>query len=443
MKQIIALVFITAGFYFSNIVVKAQPSVTWEKVLNYTDNSGLYKTQQTSDNGFIAIGENRVGGYAKMYLARFNEFGDSMWVNYFDLTINAAYKGYWIEETADEGFIIAGSGQGSNSDAYLVKTDSLGNILWFKTFGGFNLDQGRCVKQIFDKGYIISIRTTSISGTNDIMLVRTDSLGNVLWSKVFGDSIFHEYGNEFQVINNSEIIICGVKRILNQPSNLYLIKTNLNGDKIWTKTYTHFAESVGHSIDISNDGGFIIGGIADTTTENHWKSLVLKTDTSGNIQWQRTYSTGLNEWCHSIRTLNNGYVFCGMSDSTLLGYERANIRVIDKSGNILHENYFRPGTDNNSFRSVELTNDNGFILCGLADYGYSLSYIVHTDSTGRIKPVGIINNEQVIENFKLFQNYPNPFNSQTRIKYKLNYSGYLRISLFDIMGRIITNLVNE
>jgi len=432
-------------FYFPFYLnANAQKPITWQRVLTYTDNSVLHKAQQTSDGGYIAVGDNRVSGNSKLYIAKFNEYGDSLWVKYFDLSVNDSYRGEWIEETYDKGFIIAGSGDGPNTDAYLVKTDSSGNIQWFKTFGGFNLDQGECVKQISDKGYILSVRTTSVSGTNDIMLVRTDSLGNLIWSRIYGNNIYHEYGHEIQIVNNSGVIICGLKRITNQPSNLYLIKADLNGDTLWTKTYSQFIGSVGHSIDITHDGGFIIGGTIDTTTNNYPKSLVLKTDTSGNIQWQRTYSTGLNEWCRSIRKIYNGYVFCGMSDSTLQGYEKAMVRVIDNSGNILYENFFRPGSSYTSFRSVELTKDKGFILCGAADYGYSLSYIVRTDSTGRIKPVGINNNdEQVIEDFELFQNYPNPFNSQTRIKYNLYNSGFLRITLFDIKGKVITNLEYE
>ncbi|MEO8210835.1 MAG: T9SS type A sorting domain-containing protein [bacterium] len=442
MKRLALIVYIMVGIYFFQEELYAQ-STTWERVLNYTDNSVLHKAQQTSDRGYIAVGQNRINNNAKMYLAKFDKFGDSTWVKYFDLSVNDYFSGEWIEETHDKGFIIAGSG-GPNSDAYLVKTDSLGSVQWFKTFGGFDIEQGECVKQIFDKGYILLVRTTSVSGTNDIMLVRTDSLGKVVWSKIYGNNIYQEIGYEFQVVNNSELIICGVKRITNQSSNLYLIKANFLGDTIWTKTYTQYAESVAHSIDISNDNGFIIGGTADTTTNNYPKSLVLKTDTSGNIQWQRIYSTGLNEWCRSIRKINHGYVFCGMSDSTLQGYERAIVRTIDESGNVLYENYFRPGSIYTSFRSVELTTDNGLILCGVADFGYSLSYIVRTDSTLRIKTVGINNyNEQVVHNFELFQNYPNPFNSQTVIKFNLNNSGFFRITLFDINGKEVADLVNE
>ncbi|HAY32639.1 MAG TPA: hypothetical protein DCY06_00775, partial [Bacteroidetes bacterium] len=418
-------------------------SLTWQKVLGYTDNSGLFKTQQTSDGGYIAIGENRINNFAKMYIAKFNKFGDSLWVKYFDLQVSSSYRGYWIEETHDKGFIIAGSGSGVNGDAFLVKSDSIGNVEWYKTFGGSNLDQGKCVKQIFDKGFILLLRTNSISGTNDIMLVRTDSIGNTIWTKIYGNNEYQEYGNEFQIDNDTGIIIVGLKRITNMPSNLFLIKTNLFGDTLWTKTYSDYTQSAGYSLDIGNNGNYIIGGTADTTDSNFPKSLVMKTDTSGNLIWKKTYSLGMNEWCRSIRKKNNGYVFCGMSDSTLQGYERATVRVIDESGNVVYENFFRPGSDYTNFRSVELTTDNGFILCGVADYGYSLSYIVKTDSTCRIKPLNINFANEQIQYYELLQNYPNPFNSQTIIGYNLPNFEFCRLFVFDIQGKVVAKLVNE
>lgn len=417
--------------------------LTWQSVLGYTDNSSLEKTLQTSDGGYVAIGDNRISGFSKMYIAKFSNYGDSIWVKYFDLLVSYNYRGSWIEETHDKGFIITGSGSGVNGDAYLVKTDSNGNVEWFKTFGGSNLDQGRCVKQIFDKGFILLIRTNSVSGTNDIMLVRTDSLGNTIWNKIYGNSMYQEYGNEFQIVNETEIIIVGLKRITNMPANLLLIKTNLFGDTLWTKTYSDFIQSAGYSLDIGQDGNYIIGGTADTTNGNFPKSLVMKTDSSGKVIWKKRYSLGNNEWCRSIRKKKNGYVFCGMSDSTLQGYERATVRVIDESGNVVYENYFRPGSIYTSFRSVELTTDNGFILCGVADYGYSLSYIVHTDSTCRIKPLNIENTNELIQNFELLQNYPNPFNSQTIISYNLRHSGFYKLFLFDIQGKIVAKLSDE
>lgn len=265
--------------------MNAQP-VTWERVLNFTDNCQLNKAHQTSDGGYVAIGESRIGIHQKMFLVKYNRYGDTLWTKYFDQNVNAGYGGYWVQETTDKGYIIAGRGEGINTDAYLIKTDSVGNILWYRTFGGTDLDQARCVKQLDDKGYILLANTNSNGPTVDILVIRTDSLGNEIWSKIYGGNNFAEIAREIIVLNNSGFILTGTVRP--GPDNLYLLRLNENGDTLWSKSFTNYIGSEGYSIDITNDGGFIVGGTCDSLGNNNKKSYVIKTDSLGNLQWSKT-----------------------------------------------------------------------------------------------------------------------------------------------------------
>ena len=379
-----------------------------------------------------------------MILVKFNKYGDTLWNKYFDLSVNSSYNGIWIEETKDKGFILTGSGPGVSTDAYIVKTDSTGNVKWYRTFGGADLDQGRCVKQLSDNGYILLMRTFSYSPTSDILLIKTDSLGNEMWRKLFSDSIYNEIGNEIQVIGNSGFIIAGWKQITKKPASLYLIRLNLSGDTIWTKTYNNYSSTAAYSVDTTSDKGFIIGGIADSTTNNYPLSYLLKIDELGNLEWEKRYSSAFKEYCYSIKTLkNNRYAFCGMSDSTFFNYERAILRVIESNGNILIEKYFRSGLSENAFQSIDLTNDQGFILCGYSKYNLTKSFIVRTDSLGNINPIGINSNFELLKDFSIDQNYPNPFNSQTIIRFSLNRPAIIKIELYDVTGKYITTLLNE
>jgi len=436
MKLTLKIFFLICLSFKTNPNLQSQ-NLNWEKVLSYTDVCVFNKALQTTDSGYICVGQNRIGSNVKMYFLKLNSFGDTIWSRHFDLNVNSVYRCKWVQNTSDNGFIMCGSGAGINSDAYLIKVDSLGNIIWYKTFGGNGIDVAQCVKQLSDGGYIILVSTTSFTDYG-MLAIRTDSLGNSIWSKFYLGG-----AGEIEIVKNSGFIISGV---LNDKA--YLLRMDNNGDSLWSKNYGEYLGSVGFSIDNTEDNGFIVGGICDTSISNNKKSYVIKTDSTGNIQWSNRYSTSYNEWCYSIRSVNNSkYVMCGMSDSLPVSFERAFIRLIDKNGSILSEKFYRGagGKISNSFYSVENTNDKGFILCGFTNIGSGRGYIVKTDSMLNIKPVGIKNEDLILKDFNLFQNYPNPFNPKTIINYELKATGdYLVIlKVFDILGNEIANLVNE
>jgi len=416
-------------------------AITWGKILNNTHYCDLYKIQQTSDGGYITVGEDKIGIDYKIFVSKFNRYGDSVWSKYYDLNVNADYRGFWVKETYDKGYIISGSGDGPLTDSYLMKTDSLGNIQWVKVFSTPAFDQGTCVKELPDKGFILLNRTAPFPN-NRIMLIRTDSSGNTLWSKIYGD---YHFGLEVQYIENSGYIIAGFRRFEQENlSRLYLLRTDLSGDTIWSKLFYEFNHSAAYSIDLTEDRGFIIGGVVDTSLNFHLNSYILKTDSMGNIQWQQRYANGYNETCYSIRRYKKtGYIFCGFSDSLQNGFQRGIIRKIDLVGNILYEKYFRFGGIDNRFHSIESTYDNGLIICGgISTSNSAKGLVIKTDSTGEIYPVEVQNsNQQVSIRFELYQNFPNPFNPITTINFELLKAAQIQLIVYNVEGKKIKILI--
>ncbi|MCI0450465.1 MAG: T9SS type A sorting domain-containing protein [Chlorobi bacterium] len=413
--------------------------------MSYTINSSFYKAHQTSDGGYIDAGVNSIGNTSKMYIVKFNKYGDTLWTKHYNINVNDTYGAYWVEEINDRGFIVGGSGP--SSSAGLLKTDSIGTFQWYRTFAdGW---QTWCVSKTIDSGYILAIRTGNSYGpTDDVRILKTDSLGNTIWDKVFVDNNSEDYISEIKPLDNYGYVALGTKWPIGDSADVYLMRLDSNGDTLWTKTIGGNRSEGGSSIDIANDGGFILSGSSNSFNPNYFfQSYLVKTDSLGNVQWQRTYTTAFNERCFSIRTIPlRGYVFCGQSDSILSFGERAFVRVIDFTGNILHEKFYRPGDDGNRFRSVELTNDGGFILCGYADFEFGAlnSYIVRTDSLGNIKPIGIsINSNEIPLNAELFQNYPNPFNPETVIKFNINKKEHVKLIIYDVLGRELVTLIEK
>ncbi|MBF0302921.1 MAG: hypothetical protein HQK73_07765, partial [Desulfamplus sp.] len=188
-----------------------------------------------------------------------------------------------VYPTSDGGFIVTGYtssiGAGGN-DVYLIKTDSNGNELWSKTFGGKNDDYGRSVYPTRDGGFIVTGYTSSIgAGESDVYLIKTDSNGNEIWSKTLGGKS-SDYGNSVYPTSDGGFIITGnTSSIGAGSSDVYLIKTDSNGNELWSKTLGGKKYDYSYSVYPTSDGGFIITGY--TFPDN---ILLIKTDKYGEAE---------------------------------------------------------------------------------------------------------------------------------------------------------------
>ena len=189
--------------------------------------------------------------------------------------------GHSVRQTTDGGYIIIGGteyfGAGS-SDVYLIKTDSAGNMLWNKTFGGPGFDQGWSVQQTTDGGYIITGNKGYSTGDSDLYLVKTDSAGNMLWNKTFGGS-GSDIGWSIQQTNDGGYIIAGATYSFGAVSgDVYLVKTDIAGNMLWSKTFGGSGWDVGESVQQTDDGGYIIAGNLQSFGESSDVYLIKLTD---------------------------------------------------------------------------------------------------------------------------------------------------------------------
>src|SRR5437867_391901 len=168
-----------------------------------------------------------------------------------------------VQQTSDGGYIIAGSTSsfGVGGDVYLIKTNALGDTLWTRTYGSPFDDYGYSVQQTSDGGYIITGSTGSCGpGCSDVKLIKTNSLGDTLWTRTYGGS-FADRGYSVQHASDGGYIIvrstptCGSSDV-----DVYLIKTNALGDTLWTRTYGGSGNDYGNSVQQTSDGGYIVGG---------------------------------------------------------------------------------------------------------------------------------------------------------------------------------------
>lgn len=193
----------------------------------------------------------------------FSQAPDTLWTK--TIGGNLSDVGNSVKQTIDSGFVIAGitkSFGAGGEDIYLIRTDQNGDILWTKTFGGSNNDKAFTVHQTDDNGFIIVGTTASFgNGQDDFLLWKTDSLGNTEWFKTYGNSV-NERGFDGEQTLDGGYIIVGDSS--GQSTNTWIIKTDSAGNILWSKSIgfnsSSFPSYHGYSVQQTNDSSYVICG---------------------------------------------------------------------------------------------------------------------------------------------------------------------------------------
>jgi hypothetical protein len=343
-----------------------EPAVQWQKTFGGSSSDEGYSVQQTSDGGYIIAGSTASFGAGSydVYLIKTDPNGNQEWQKTFGGDSHDG--GFSVQQTSDGGYIIAGTIElfGAGSDyVYLIKTDPNGNKTWQKTFSGNGNGYGQSVKQTTDGGYIIAGTTSTIEERPkyDVYLIKTDSDGNLLWQKTFGGS-HNAWGFSVQQTTDDDggYIIAGVISG-GGGGDVYFIKTNSDGNLLWQKTFGGSYGESGNSVQQTTDGGYIISG-------SRWNiggptfGILIKTDSAGDSQWEKTCVTG-----NSVQqTTDGGFVIAGGNEYPALGPAwDVNVYLIktNSDGNIQWQKTFGGGYDDIG-RSGQQTSDGGYIIAG-------------------------------------------------------------------------------
>jgi len=301
-------------------------------------------------------------------------------------------RGVTVEQTKDNGYIITGhttDGNHEGEDVLLIKTNPSGEVVWRKTFGGEGNDNGWAVRQTKDDGYIISGFTNSFGkGDMDIYLIKTDAKGELVWSKTFGGD-GDEYGWDIRTTNDNGYIIASQTNSFGKGEiDAYLLKVDENGNELWSNTYGGDKIDRVFSIQETRDNGFVTAGITysyDSDSPNDRDGYLLKVDAFGREQWHKIFGKDKYDVVHSVAlTKDNGYVLTGYGESFAKRENNRDVYLIktDKHG---ETKWLKTYGDIEAERGIKglQTKDGGYIAIGFTDKLLNL-YLVRTDNNGEL-----------------------------------------------------------
>ncbi|MBM3315279.1 hypothetical protein FJY71_05495 [candidate division WOR-3 bacterium] len=269
-----------------------------------------------------------------------------------------------VQPTADGGYIIAGStyspGAGEN-DLWLIKTDAQGDTQWTRVYGGGADDGAFCVDLAFDGGFIVTGITASFgAGNYDVWLLKTDAQGDTQWTRTFGGTSW-DYGMSVCQTSDSGYAVAGTTRSFGAGrTDLWLLKTDASGDTQWTRTYGDPMDEGGWSVAQTADGGFIVAGEDKPVMSSACCDVYLvRTDARGDTLWTRTFGdSATHDVGYSVaQTIDHGFVVVGRSG------EYCWLIKADSLGDTLWSRRYGAGFELCG-SSVALSPDSGYVLAG-------------------------------------------------------------------------------
>jgi len=371
----------------------AVAQTTFQKIIGGTNDDLANAVQQTSDGGYIIVGETRSYGTGNrdVYLVKLDSLGNTV----YSKTYGGNVEDYalTLDQTTDGGYIIGahtGSfGQGGH-DYYLIKTDSNGDTLFTKLYGGTAPDGIYNLHQTVDGGYIIGGHTSSFgAGAHDYYLIKTNANGDTLWTKTYGGSSGDYFRSvvSLELTENPYYVIVGETLSFGTGGiDILMARTDgFTGDLIWSKTYGGSTNDYAYGIYETSDVGLIIVGHTNSFGAGGMDIYVIKTDLWGTIQWSKTYGGAGDEYGYSIQqTSDNGYIIVGSTTSFGAGSNDVYLIKTDANGDILWTKTYGGSMDEVG-QSVQQTTDGGYIITGnTSSFGTGLKdiYVIKTDAIG-------------------------------------------------------------
>ncbi len=380
---------ITFALLLNGLVSQSQ--ITWEKLFSAKNTDVFRSVQEVPTGGYVIAGytSDSTVSDSDAYVVRMSASGDTLWTYRQNIGLSKKDLFYKVINTSDGGFAMCGytsSITGISDDILIVKLSSSGQMIWTKTIGGSGRDRAQDIIELSNGSFAIAGYTTSPPALYyDAFLYKVDANGDSLWYKRYGTSVYDD-ANTVRALSNGGFLLGGQSTNGANGFDQFLIRTNDSGDTLWTRKFGTAGTDNIEYIAVGNNSFFLAGGTNGAGVGGD-DGYVVKTDTSGNVLWTKTYGGSAPDDFHRVEiTSDGGLVMSGTTSST--GALQPNMWLMraNATGDSLWSRAFGGDNHDHGYSGMETT-DGGFILVGhTGSFGFNGEdgYVVKTDANGDI-----------------------------------------------------------
>jgi len=400
--------------------------------------------------------------------------------------------GYGVQATRDGGFILVGRSYLSysgNSELYLIRTDAVGDTLWTRKFGyaGTSDETGLCVLEMSSGGFMAG-GTTTYFGGYDVFLVGTNAAGDELYRQNYGGA-FADQVTTLGWDHDGHVLALGSSGSFSaaNDADLYLLKLKADGDTLWTATWGAMTGESGQGLLCTSDLGYLLVGDVsfNITAKNDVLAMKLGPNLTPVSENRNGLTLSLNDMqtAEDILTVGGGLAAAAQSIvgvtvviDTLIHTAVSDLTLVLSHGGVSDTLFTAYGAGGADFINTSL-HDGGSVSIGTAAPSFTGFYRPYqplnafagmdpagdwtlsiydgvAGNTGTLRSWGLrftldvavsIDPDDPIvpSSVHLTQNYPNPFNPDTRIAFDLTQASWVKLTVFDLLGRSVATLVDD
>lgn len=359
-----------------------------------SSDEGVSLTVDDSGNIYTCGYKNLSAANPDYLVIKYLPDGTVAWLQTYNSASNAQDYAADIKVDIDGNVYVTGSSYVTpDFDYYTIKYNSQGVLQWGRRYhGGVGDDNANALTLDADGNVYVTGKSKGTGTNSDILTIKYSATGSVLWStRSNGGSNGNDEGIDITTDVNGNIIACGYLSYLFSNENMAVIKYDPSGNILWTYTYAASGsrKDIAKIIDSDVEGNIYVSGTSDSLSNGN--VITLRLDQDGNEQWIQNFNgpANSNDEAAGLTIDNSGYVYLTCTSTGI-------------------------GT------------------------GYDIVTIKNAQTVG-ILPVS----NEIPDRFSLGQNYPNPFNPVSKIRFNIKNRSFVTISIYDVSGRFVANLVNN